>query len=82
MLVGNLPLDANENDLSDFFSTVGRVSEVRILKDKNGRGRGFAFITMADQKLTSEAARALNNTEFKGRIISVSPAKKGATTEV
>jgi RNA recognition motif-containing protein len=82
MLIGNLPLDASEKELSDFFSTVGKVSEVKILKDKEGRGRGFAFVTMADQKLNKEALVALDNSEFKGRIISVSLAKKAPPQKV
>jgi RNA recognition motif-containing protein len=76
MLIGNLPLDASEEELSDLFSTVGKVSEVKILKDKEGRGRGFAFVTMADQKQNKEALFSMDNSEFKGRIISVSLAKK------
>jgi RNA recognition motif-containing protein len=75
MLIGNLPLDTSEEELYEFFGAVGKVGGVEILKDKTGRGRGFAFVTMVDQKQKQEALAVLHNSEFKGRVLSVSPAK-------
>ncbi len=75
MLIGNLPLDVSEADLQEFFSIVGKISHIEILKDKNGRGRGFAFITMAKKEHTEHAIARMHNTEFKGRLLSVSPAE-------
>jgi len=74
MLIGNLPLDTSDKELVEFFGTVGKVGRVEILKDKAGRGRGFAFVTMTDHRAKQQAVSALHNTEFKGRVISVSPA--------
>ncbi len=73
MLIGNLPLDVSESDLEDFFSTVGKISSVDILKDKTGRGRGFAFVTMAKKEHIEHAIARMHNAEFKGRLLSVSP---------
>jgi len=78
MLIGNLPLETTEDELSRFFSAVGSISRVEILKDKNGRGRGFAFVKMAKAESTKLAVERMHNVEFKGRILSVSPAE---TTE-
>ncbi len=50
MLIGNLPLDTSDTELVEFFGKIGKVGRVEILKDKAGRGRGFAFVTMTDQK--------------------------------
>jgi RNA recognition motif-containing protein len=73
MLIGNLQLETSEDELSKFFATVGKVASVQILKDKQGRGRGFAFVTMAKAEHIEAAVEKMHNAEFKGRILSVSP---------
>lgn len=43
----NLNLKAEERDLFEFFSRAGRVSDVRIIMDRNTRkSKGFAYIEM------------------------------------
>ncbi|VDN34769.1 unnamed protein product, partial [Cylicostephanus goldi] len=46
LLLGNLPLDANEDELADLFEeNVGGVSFARCVKDQaTGMGKGFAFV--------------------------------------
>jgi RNA recognition motif-containing protein len=76
VLIGNLPTDVQEEELLAIFSTVGEVSKILIPKDKAGKAIGFAFISMAQQKKKAEAVAALDRSEFRGRLLSVS-LKKG-----
>lgn len=75
MLIGNLPLDTTKEDLLAFFEKVGKVGHIELLTDKVGRSRGFAFVTMADRSQQEKVVPVLNNTQFKGRVLSVSLAK-------
>jgi RNA recognition motif-containing protein len=75
MLIGNLPLDTTKEDLLDFFEKVGKVGHIELLTDKGGRCKGFAFVTMSDSKQQEQVISALDNSQFKGRVLSVSLAK-------
>ena len=75
MLIGNLPLDTTKEDLLSFFEKVGKVGHIELLTDQVGRCKGFAFVTMADRKQHEKVIPTLNNTKFKGRVLSVSLAK-------
>jgi RNA recognition motif-containing protein len=78
MLIGNLPLDLEDDDLIQLFETIGKVQSVEILRDKSGRGRGFAFVTMRDQKEKEQALRVFHNAEFRGRVLTLTPANLSA----
>jgi len=72
LFVGGLSYDATEDDLSKIFSAHGKVKEVHVPMDsEKGRPKGFAFVTIASKKDALSAIKALNNTEVKGRRISV-----------
>jgi len=50
IFVGGLPQDLNREQLAEYFSKFGSVQESRILYDgKNGKSRGFGFITFEDE---------------------------------
>jgi cold-inducible RNA-binding protein len=76
LFVGNLPYDATESDLREFFSPVGSLSTVIIPVDREtGKRRGFAFVEFSDPAQAEEASRKLNNQPFKGRNISINEAR-------
>ncbi|XP_073267433.1 heterogeneous nuclear ribonucleoprotein Q isoform X3 [Populus alba] len=71
--IGGIPNDASEEDLRDFCESVGEVTEVRIMREKDSsENRGFAFVTFGSVDLASTAIGELNNTEFKGKKIKCS----------
>lgn len=74
-MIGNLPLDTTKEELLSFFEAIGKVSRIEVLTDKNGKCRGFAFVTMADPAQKAKIVPKLDNTQFKDRILSVSDAK-------
>ena len=74
LFVGNLPWRATEQELKDYFSPVGEVYEVKIIKDKtSGKSRGFGFITMNNPEV---AIAQLNGKMFGERPLIVSEAKQ------
>ena len=55
--VGNLSHEATEDDVQEAFTSFGRVSSVKIIKDKfSGEPRSFGFVEMPVQ---SEALAAI-----------------------
>lgn len=69
--VSNLNLKANEEDLRSFFSDVGGVKDIRILKDKyTKKSRGLAYVDLCDDAHL-EAAVAKNKQMFLGKKLSI-----------
>jgi hypothetical protein len=74
LYVGNLPFNATEDEVKEYFSTIGEVQSVKIISDRDtGRSRGFCFVEMqnADAAITE-----LNGKEMNGRKITVSEARE------
>ncbi|KAK6926569.1 RNA recognition motif domain [Dillenia turbinata] len=66
--VGGLPADASKEDLRSVCESIGEVTEVRIMKDKDSGGnKGFAFVTFRNEELASKAMDKLNKSELKGK---------------
>ncbi|KAF5478908.1 hypothetical protein F2P56_005430 [Juglans regia] len=65
-----------ERDLERKFSRFGRVRDVRIVRDKrSGDSRGFGFLSLERDEDADAAIRALDETEWNGRIILVEKSK-------
>jgi RNA recognition motif-containing protein len=82
LYVGNLPYDADEEELRRLFEGDGRsVSQVSIVTDRDtGRPRGFAFVEMSSQKDAEAAISVLNGQEFGGRSLVVNEARERTGT--
>lgn len=76
--MGNIPFDATEEEVKDFYERFGEVKEVFIPRSSDGSGRGFAFVTMAEEDL-NRAIEATDGVEFGGRTLVVNePLPQGA----
>jgi len=76
LFVGNLPYDANEEDIRAHFSTAGSVLNVFVPLDREtGRKRGFAFVEFNQATEAQEAIRLFNNQPFRGRPLAVNEAR-------
>jgi len=76
LFVGNLPYEATEVELREFFSSVGLVSAVSLpVERESGKPRGFAFVEFPDHAQAQEALRRFHNQPFKGRALAVSEAR-------
>jgi cold-inducible RNA-binding protein len=72
--VGNLPFTVTADEIRVLFSQYGTVESVNLITDREtGRLRGFGFVAMSSG--AQEAIAALNQTELKGRRLTVNPAK-------
>ena len=70
LYVGNLSYSTRENELTDLFSTYGKVVSVKIIENK-----GFGFVEMGSSEEAQAALDALNNTEFGGRTLKIDEAR-------
>jgi RNA recognition motif-containing protein len=74
LFVGNLSYNTRESDLESAFAPYG-VSDVHLPSDSmSGRPRGFAFVTVEDDK-ANEAISAWEGKELDGRALTVNEAK-------
>ncbi len=76
LFVSNFPFVTTEDELRATFETIGAVTSIRIIFDREtGRSRGFAFVELADPNSVDLAIERLNDTEFHGRRLVVSKAR-------
>ncbi|KAF3946726.1 hypothetical protein CMV_027039 [Castanea mollissima] len=76
LFVAGFSFLTTERDLERKFSRFGRVRDVRIVRDKrSGDSRGFGFLSLERDEDADAAIRALDETEWNGRIILVEKSK-------
>mmetsp|Transcript_2167 Transcript_2167/g.5011 ORF Transcript_2167/g.5011 Transcript_2167/m.5011 type:complete len:355 (-) Transcript_2167:59-1123(-) len=68
VFVGNIPYDAQEEELKNIFSRVGAVESFRLVFDKDTKQpKGYGFCDYCDADTALSAIRNLNEVEFSGR---------------
>lgn len=77
LYVGNLPFQATEDDLRDWFANAGVTSpSVQIIRDRfSGNSRGFGFVEVGNDAEAANAIEMLNGKEFQGRALVVNEAR-------
>jgi RNA recognition motif-containing protein len=76
LYVGNLSWGVNSDQLAEFFSQAGAVSNAQVITDKySGRSRGFGFVEMENEADAQKAIEMLNGKELDGREIVVNIAR-------
>lgn len=74
--VGGLPYSADENDLSQMFTSYGEVTSAKIINDRDtGRSKGFGFVEMADDEAAKKAIAELHEATLEGRTLTVNEAR-------
>lgn len=77
--VGNLPYSVTDEDLRDAFGEFGELTSAEVVTDKfSGQSKGFGFVEMPDNQDADAAIKALNETMFKGRKLTVNEARPRA----
>ena len=70
--VGNLSVEAGEDDLSVLFEQHGQVTSVNVVRDEvSGNMLGFAFVEMPEESAAHRAIAGLNRTRIAGRVVMV-----------
>ena len=76
LFVGNLDYTVTSEDLKSHFSTAGSIVDAVVISDRmTGRSRGFGFVEFSKDEEAKEAIEKLNNSELKGRNITVNEAR-------
>nr|CAG8588957.1 12780_t:CDS:10 [Entrophospora candida] len=72
IILGNIPYDLTEEQITEVFKEVGPIVSFRLVFDKeNGRPRGYGFCEYYDPETAESAVRNLNNVEIGGRQLKV-----------
>lgn len=72
----NLPWSFSVVDIKNLFGGCGSVVDVEIIKQKDGKSRGFAFVTMSSGEEAQAAIEKFDSYEVSSRIIRVQFAKR------
>ncbi len=77
LYVGNLPFQATEEDVTNWFSEAGVTpSNVTLVRDRfSGQPRGFGFVEVNNDDDAGKAIQALNGHDFLGRNVVVNEAR-------
>jgi len=76
IFIGNLPFEAEEEDVRKHFEQSGDVETVRLIRDQETNyGKGFGYVMFKDRTSLPDALR-LNEAPFNGRKLRVSRAQK------
>ncbi len=69
LYVGNLPFQATEEELGNWFSQAGATpGNITLVRDKfSGQPRGFGFVEINNDEEAERAIQALNGHDFMGR---------------
>lgn len=79
--VGNLNYNSTKEQLEEYFSQFGDISEVALPQDKfTGKPRGFAFVTFSSASDAQKACDLANGKEFEGRTLKVNLAQERERT--
>ena len=71
IFVGRLPFRINDDMLHRLFRFEGKIISARIIKDFNGRSKGFGFIEFENPRDAFRCINKWNNTFLQGQIIKV-----------
>ncbi|CAN1321958.1 Heterogeneous nuclear ribonucleoprotein 1 [Linum perenne] len=72
IFVGGIPSAVTDDDLKEFFTQFGMVTEHQILRDHTtNRSRGFGFVTFEEEDAVDELLTKGNRIEFAGTQVSL-----------
>lgn len=79
LFVGSLAWSATDDDLAQFFSSVGTVVSAKVIIDRDtNRSKGFGFVEMSSDAEAQAAIDKLNGQDLSGRPVAVSEARPQA----
>mmetsp|Transcript_45384 Transcript_45384/g.114240 ORF Transcript_45384/g.114240 Transcript_45384/m.114240 type:complete len:405 (-) Transcript_45384:1965-3179(-) len=76
VFVKNLDETMSESELNDMFSAFGVLKNCVIMKDENGKSKGFGFVNFENFEDAKKAVDDLNDKEVKGKKVFCARAQK------
>lgn len=81
LIINYIPPSATDDDLKDFFSKVGPVQSVKIVRDKATRASlGYAFVNYISPGDAARAVQSLDGVKANGKTLKVSFARPSSQT--
>jgi len=79
--IKNLNETVGDEQLQTLFSKFGTIKSAVIMKDSQGKSKGFAFINFDSPKAAEKAVEEMNNKQYEGKVMYVGRAQKKAERE-
>ena len=64
-----MSFDTKETELKEFFRQIGKINEVRISYNQNGRSKGYAHVEFKYPEDVDKAVHKLNGLQIDGRTL-------------
>ncbi|KAI9638333.1 uncharacterized protein MKK02DRAFT_42720 [Dioszegia hungarica] len=71
VFVKNLDPDINSYFLEDLFSNIGRIISAKVMRDDEGRSRGYGFVSFYSPNEAAHAIKVMHNTRVGSQQIAV-----------
>ncbi|KAL3922939.1 MAG: hypothetical protein SGILL_001936 [Bacillariaceae sp.] len=81
LFVRNMPFEATEDELGEYFSPFGKLLECHIPVDDQKRNKGYAFVTFESPMDAREAMDQLDKIDFQGRLLHILKARPPPVSE-
>lgn len=65
----NLPYSFDRRDIEDLFKDCGELSDVDIMKGRDGQNRGIAIVTFRERRDAEKAIKDVSNQRIEGRMV-------------
>ena len=75
IIVKNLPKSISEDQIRNHFEVKGEVTDIKLLKNKDGKPRGVAFVGFSEKNLEEELVKYFDKNYLKTSKIQVEVAK-------
>lgn len=76
IFVKSLPLEVDDDALMAMFKEFGEIKSATVMKDPEGKSRGFGFVNMSEHDEATKAIEALDKKEINGKTLYVGRAQK------
>jgi U1 small nuclear ribonucleoprotein len=80
ILVARLSYEATERDVEKEFDVYGKIRRVTLIRDREGRPRGYGFVEYEEERAMKKAYKEADGTRVKGRRVLVD-VERGRTTQ-
>ncbi|KAM5321223.1 polyadenylate-binding protein 4 isoform 9-T10 [Glossophaga mutica] len=74
--IKNFGEDMDDESLKELFSQFGKTLSVKVMRDPNGKSKGFGFVSYEKHEDANKAVEEMNGKEISGKVIFVGRAQK------